>query len=139
MRENAERNAFLTEERNAIQAHFQHLKGRMNKFRAAQAKRLGELTQVSTGASAYDVSFLYALRLRFALSCSVMLLLGRLPPGVFGSPRQTLIRRQGVFLSNSHSTLRRILFFHATLMLHPTIYPIKDTEYHGARTSNCVP
>lgn len=45
MKENAERNSFLMEERNAIQGHFQHLKGRMNKFRAAQAKRLGELTQ----------------------------------------------------------------------------------------------
>lgn len=46
VKENAERNSFLMEERNAIQSHFQHLKGRMNKFRAAQAKRLGELTQV---------------------------------------------------------------------------------------------
>ncbi|CAN0084514.1 unnamed protein product [Ectocarpus sp. 12 AP-2014] len=45
VKENAERNSFLMEERNAIQGHFQHLKGRMNKFRAAQAKRLGELTQ----------------------------------------------------------------------------------------------
>ncbi|CAM9733954.1 unnamed protein product, partial [Pylaiella littoralis] len=45
VKENAERNSFLMEERNAIQSHFQHLKGRMNKFRAAQAKRLGELTQ----------------------------------------------------------------------------------------------
>lgn len=47
VKENAERNSFLTEERNAIQRHFQHLKGKMNKFRAEQAKRLGELTQVS--------------------------------------------------------------------------------------------
>lgn len=46
VKENAERNSFLTEERNAIQRHFQHLKGKMNKFRAEQAKRLGELTQV---------------------------------------------------------------------------------------------
>ncbi|CAM9504932.1 unnamed protein product [Laminaria digitata] len=45
VKENAERNSFLTEERNAIQRHFQHLKGKMNKFRAEQAKRLGELTQ----------------------------------------------------------------------------------------------
>ncbi|CAM9384999.1 unnamed protein product [Ectocarpus fasciculatus] len=40
------------EERNAIQGHFQHLKGRMNKFRAAQAKRLGELTQARCNANA---------------------------------------------------------------------------------------
>eukprot|EP00904_Undaria_pinnatifida_P001782 jgi/Undpi1/11604/HiC_scaffold_30.g13899.m1 len=45
VKENAERNSFLTEERNAIQRHFQHLKGKMNKFRGEQAKRLGELTQ----------------------------------------------------------------------------------------------
>ncbi|CAN0019843.1 unnamed protein product, partial [Choristocarpus tenellus] len=44
VRENASRNKLLTEERNAIQAHFQQLKGRMNKFRGVQAKRLGELT-----------------------------------------------------------------------------------------------
>ncbi|CAN0277864.1 unnamed protein product, partial [Discosporangium mesarthrocarpum] len=37
VRENASRNKLLTEERNGIQAHFQQLKGRMNKFRAAQA------------------------------------------------------------------------------------------------------
>lgn len=47
VKENAERNSFLTEERNTIQGHFQHLKGRMHKFREAQAKRLCELTQVA--------------------------------------------------------------------------------------------
>eukprot|EP00903_Cladosiphon_okamuranus_P009369 g8933.t1 len=51
VKENAERNSFLMEERNAIQGHFQHLKGRMNKFRAAQAKRLGELTQARAGSA----------------------------------------------------------------------------------------
>ncbi|CAM9207396.1 unnamed protein product [Heterosigma akashiwo] len=45
VRENAERNRLLLEERNAIQAHFQALKGRMNRFRADQGKRLARLTK----------------------------------------------------------------------------------------------
>jgi dynein regulatory complex subunit 2 len=45
VRENSERNRLLTDERNAIQEHFQLLRGRMNSFRDAQARRLSELTQ----------------------------------------------------------------------------------------------
>jgi len=45
VKENAERNRLLTEERNSIQEHFQLLRGRMNGFRDAQARRLSELTQ----------------------------------------------------------------------------------------------
>ncbi|CAN0257921.1 unnamed protein product, partial [Phaeothamnion confervicola] len=45
VRENAERNAMLTEERNAIQAHFQRLKTRMNAFRDGQSRRLADLTR----------------------------------------------------------------------------------------------
>jgi dynein regulatory complex subunit 2 len=45
VKENSERNRLLTDERNAIQEHFQLLRGRMNGFRDAQARRLSELTQ----------------------------------------------------------------------------------------------
>jgi len=45
VKENAERNKLLMEERNTIQSHFQALKARMNKFREVQGKRLAELTQ----------------------------------------------------------------------------------------------
>lgn len=45
VRECAERNQALLEEKDSISAHFQELKGRMNKFREAQARRLSELTQ----------------------------------------------------------------------------------------------
>ncbi|CAM9573625.1 unnamed protein product [Chrysoparadoxa australica] len=50
VKENAERNKMLMEERNAIQGHFQQLKARMNKFHDARAKRLSELTQNANGA-----------------------------------------------------------------------------------------
>lgn len=43
-RECEERNRALKEERDAISKHFQELKGRMNKFRETEARRLQELT-----------------------------------------------------------------------------------------------
>ena len=45
VKECAQRNASLMEEKNGIQSHFQHLKTRMNKFRDVQGKRLNELTK----------------------------------------------------------------------------------------------
>ena len=45
VKECRERNQLLTEEKNKIQAHFQQLKARMNKFRDGQARRLSSLTQ----------------------------------------------------------------------------------------------
>ena len=44
------RNAALKEERDAISKHFQELKGRMNKFREREARRLQELTLNSQAA-----------------------------------------------------------------------------------------
>lgn len=44
-KECSERNSRLLEEKSNIQAHFQQLKARMNKFRARQAARLAELTR----------------------------------------------------------------------------------------------
>ena len=43
-RECEERNRALKEEKDAISRHFQELKGRMNKFREREARRLQELT-----------------------------------------------------------------------------------------------
>ena len=45
VKECSQRNQLLTEEKNKIQAHFQQLKARMNKFRSSQARRLSSLTQ----------------------------------------------------------------------------------------------
>jgi hypothetical protein len=45
VKECAQRNASLMGEKNGIQAHFQHLKSRMNSFRTTQKKRLNELTK----------------------------------------------------------------------------------------------
>ncbi|KAJ1447925.1 hypothetical protein M885DRAFT_541035 [Pelagophyceae sp. CCMP2097] len=45
MRECAQRNALLADEKNKIQGHFQQLKSRMDRFRGAQGRRLEELTQ----------------------------------------------------------------------------------------------
>lgn len=45
VKECAQRNSSLMEEKNGIQAHFQNLKSRMNKFRATQKSRLNELTR----------------------------------------------------------------------------------------------
>lgn len=50
VRECEERNRTLKEEKDAVAAHFQELKGRMNRFREGQQKRLVTLTkQVDTG------------------------------------------------------------------------------------------
>jgi len=45
VKECAQRNSSLMGEKNGIQAHFQHLKSRMNGFRSTQKKRLNELTK----------------------------------------------------------------------------------------------
>eukprot|EP01112_Ceratiomyxa_fruticulosa_P012747 TRINITY_DN3550_c0_g1_i1.p1 TRINITY_DN3550_c0_g1~~TRINITY_DN3550_c0_g1_i1.p1 ORF type:complete len:524 (-),score=141.30 TRINITY_DN3550_c0_g1_i1:99-1670(-) len=45
VREGEERNKALKEEKDAVLAYFQELKGRMNKFREVQQARLAELTQ----------------------------------------------------------------------------------------------
>eukprot|EP00968_Pinguiococcus_pyrenoidosus_P022485 scaffold3273_cov244-Pinguiococcus_pyrenoidosus.AAC.2 len=45
LQESAERNKLLLDERNAIQRHFQKLKGRVARFRNSQAQRIAELTQ----------------------------------------------------------------------------------------------
>ena len=45
VKECAQRNSSLMEEKNGIQTHFQHLKTRMNKFRDVQGRRLNELTK----------------------------------------------------------------------------------------------
>jgi chromosome segregation ATPase len=45
VKECAQRNSQLMEEKNGIQAHFQHLKSRMNGFRSTQKRRLNELTK----------------------------------------------------------------------------------------------
>lgn len=45
VKECSQRNQLLSEEKNKIGGHFTQLKGRMNKFRQSQARRLSELTQ----------------------------------------------------------------------------------------------
>ncbi|GMH95402.1 hypothetical protein TrVE_jg2490 [Triparma verrucosa] len=49
VKECAQRNSNLQEEKNGIQAHFQNLKSRMNKFRSTQKSRLSELTKNANG------------------------------------------------------------------------------------------
>jgi len=49
VKECAQRNSSLLEEKNGIQAHFQHLKSRMNSFRSTQKRRLNELTKNANG------------------------------------------------------------------------------------------
>lgn len=50
VKESAERNKLLMGERNAIQAHFHRLRGRMNRFRDAQSRHLNDLVQSATTA-----------------------------------------------------------------------------------------
>jgi hypothetical protein len=50
IRECEQRNKALKEEKEAIQAHFQNLKAKMNKFRERNGKQLTELTQNSSNA-----------------------------------------------------------------------------------------
>ena len=45
VKECTSRNQLLLDEKNKIQGHFQRLKNRMNRFRAAEARRLADLTQ----------------------------------------------------------------------------------------------